>query len=162
MKTTTAVMAVIMSILCIAMANTAMAQDLIVVATKATSQDAQKWTDFLMSNEVPLKHITPQEFEKYKKEQFVVLMGGMDEPDGIRELAKETLSEEEFEYVTQKGNGEMYFKFKVWDPMQTVIVFAGSDRAAAEAARIKNKRDWFNTFITWFDLEAAEETLHVY
>jgi hypothetical protein len=57
----------------------------------------------------------------------------------------------------------MYFKFKVWDPMQTVILFVGSDLASVEAARKKNKEHWWNTFITWFSLDAEmEDSFHVY
>ncbi|MBW1999102.1 MAG: hypothetical protein JRJ29_14205 [Deltaproteobacteria bacterium] len=141
-------------LLCVGLTNTASAKELIVVASKATYEASQKWVDFLTLHEVPLKHITPQEFNKYKKSPFIVLMGGIDEPDGIMALAKEVLSEDEFRYIAQKGNGEMYLKFKVWDPMQTVIVFAGSDGAAAEAARKKNRKVWWDTFISWFDLDA--------
>jgi hypothetical protein len=142
---------------------TAQEKELIIVATKATFEAAQKWVDFLTFNEVPFKHVTPRDFGKYQKNPFVVLMGGMDEPDGIKALATEILSADELKSVTQKGSGEMIFKFKAWDPMQTVIVFAGSDRAAAEAARIREKRDLFNLFITWFDLDAdIEDQFHVY
>ena len=32
-----------------------------------------------------------------------------------------------------------------------------------EAARKKNKRDWWNTFISWFDLDAEmDDQFHVY
>jgi len=148
--------------LCLGLTTAVSAEELIVVASKATYSASQKWVDFLTSYEVPLKHVTPRDFDRYKKSQFVVLMGGIDEPDGIKALAKEALSEDELKYIARKGNGEMYFKFKLWDPMQTVIVFAGSDRATAEAARIKNKKVWWNTFISWFDLDAEADAFHVY
>ena len=149
----TATVAAVIAILCMALAHTAMAEDLIVVATKATYQASQKWVDFLISNEVPVKHVTPQEFAKYKKEKYVVLMGGMDEPNGIKDIAKEVLTEEEFQWVTQEGNGDMYFKFKVWDPMQSIIVFAGANRTAAETARKDNKDVWWDLIVNWFDLD---------
>jgi hypothetical protein len=158
-----AIFAVLMSIMCVCLVQMATASDLIVVATKDTYEASQKWVDFLTLNEVPVKHVTPREFDKYKKEPYVVLMGGMDEPDGIKVLAKEILAEDELEYVLQKGNGEIYFKFKVFDPMQTIIVFAGSDRAAAAAARKKNKSYWLDSFIQWFDLDMEQEgKFHVY
>jgi hypothetical protein len=157
------IVAVFMSIMWVGIIQTAAASDLIVVATKDTYEASQKWVDFLTLNEVPIQHVTPQEFDKYKKEPYVVLMGGMDEPDGIKVLAKEILAEDELEYISQKGNGEIYFKFKVFDPMQTIIVFAGSDRDAAAAARKKNKSDWLDSFIQWFDLDMEQEgKFHVY
>jgi len=140
-----------------------MAGDLIVVASQETLTAAQEWVDFLTLNEVPLKHVTPKEFEKFRKERVVVIMGGLDEEDGIRALAEEVLTESEFKDISQTGKGKMYFKFTVWDPMQTVIVIAGSDGPATEKARVDNKKDWWNTFITWFELDVEmEDSFHVY
>jgi len=154
---------VIMSIMCVGIAQTATANDLIVVATKAAYDASQEWVDFLTLNEVPVQHVAPEDFDEYRKEPFVVMMGGMDEVDGIKALAKEILAEDELKYVSQKGNGELYFKFKVFDPMQTIIIFAGSDRAAAAAARKKNKDVWLNSFISWFDLNIdMKHKFHVY
>jgi glycine betaine/choline ABC-type transport system substrate-binding protein len=149
-------------LLCCGSATTALSKDLIVVASKATYEAAHEWVGFLTIQEVPLKHVTPQDFKAHEKEPYVVVMGGLDELDGIKEIARELLSEEEFKHVSQNGMGETYFKFKVWDPMQTVIMFVGSDMAAAEKARIKSKENWWNTFILWFDLEAEMEGFHVY
>jgi len=158
-----AIVAVFMSIMCAGIVQTAAASDLIVVATKDTYEASQKWVDFLTLNEVPIQHVSPQEFDKYTKEPYVVLMGGMDEPDGIRVLAKEILAEDELEYVSQKGNAEIYFKFKVFDPMQTIIIIVGSDMAAAAAVRKKNKNLWMNSFIQWFDLDMEmEHKFHTY
>lgn len=158
-----AIVAIVMSIMCVGIAQTAVANDLIVVATKAAYDASQKWVDFLTLNEVPVQHVTPQKFDKYKKEPFVVLMGGMDEPDGIKAFAKEILAEDELKHVSEKGNGELYFKFKVFDPMQTIIVIAGSDMTAVVEARKKYKNEWLNSFITWFDLDMEmEHKFHVY
>ena len=101
-------------------------------------------------------------FDKFKTNPYVVIMGGMDEADGIKGLAKELLDDGEFKDASKKGNGEMFLKFKKWDPMQTVIMFAGSDMAAAAEARQENRETWWNSFITWFDLEADMEGFHVY
>ena len=158
-----AIAIVLLSVICITTTKTAAANDLIIVSTKATYEASQEWVDFLTLSEVPVQHVTPQEFGKYKKEPYIVLMGGLDEPDGIKTLAAEILAKDELEYISQKGNGEIYFKFQVFDPMQTIIVFAGSDRSAAAAARKKSKDDWLNTFISWFNLDIEMEGgLHVY
>ena len=159
----TTITAVILAILLLYLTSAAIAKELIVVATDTTYESSLQWVDFLTLNEVPFKHVTPQEFENNKKDPYVVIIGGVDEPDGIKSLIKEILTEDEVKHISQKGNGEIYFKFQVWDPMQTVIVFAGSSRAEAESARKKNKKDWWNTFISWFDLEVEmEDAFHVY
>ncbi|MFC1892265.1 hypothetical protein ACFLZT_07735, partial [Thermodesulfobacteriota bacterium] len=130
--------------------------------SEATFEASQKWVDFLTLNEVPLKHVTPQEFDKVKKNKYVVVMGGLDEAEGIKELAKELLDDGEFKHISQKGNGDIFFKFQVYDPMQTVVMFVGSDMAAADKARQDSREDWWNSFILWFDLDADMEGFHVY
>ena len=158
-----AIATILLTIICITTTKAATANDLIIVCTKATYEASQEWVDFLTMNEVPVRHVTLKEFDKYKKKPYVVLMGGLDEPDGIKTIAAEILAEDELEYVSQKGNGEIYFKFQVFDPMQTIIVFAGADRSAADAARKKSKDDWLNTFISWFNLDMEMGGgLHVY
>lgn len=148
--------------LSLALASMAMAQDLIVVATKAAYQDAQKWSDFLKSQDVPLKHVTPGEFANYKKEQYIILMGGVDEADGIKDLLKKALSDREFESISKEGNKGMFVKSDVWGEDQEVIIFAGPNRAAAEAARIENKEEWWNEIVAWFDIETGGAKLPGY
>ncbi len=159
-KTLTAGM--VLCLLCLSVATTAMAEELIVVASEATFEASQKWVDFLTLNEVPLKHVSPQEFDKVKKNKYVVVMGGLDEADGIKGLAKELLDDGEFKHINQKGNGDIFFKFQVYDPMQTIILFVGADMAAADKARQDSREDWWNSFILWFDLDADMEGFHVY
>ena len=149
-------------LLCFSAATTVLAEELIVVASKATYEASQKWVDFLTFNEVPLKHVIPQEFDTYKRNKYMVIMGGLDEADGIKGLAKELLDEGEFKDVSRKGNGDIFLKFQVYDPMQTIIMFTGSDMAAAEKARQDNRETWWDSFITWFDLDAEMEGFHVY
>ena len=152
----------VLCLLCLIVATTAMAEELIVVASEATFEASQKWVDFLTLNEVPLKHVTPQEFDKVKKSKYLVIMGGLDEANGIKGIAKELLDDGEFKDISQKGNGDIFFKFQKWDPMQTIIMFVGSDMAAADKARQESREDWWNSFILWFDLDADMEGFHVY
>jgi hypothetical protein len=146
--------------LTLAFASMAMAQDLIVVASDAAYKDAQKWADFLMSQQISLKHAAPGEFANFKKEQYIVLMGGVDEPGGIAGILKEALSDTEFE-AASKDKG-FYIKSDVWGEDQGVIVFAGANRAAAEAARLENKEEWWNELVIWFDIETGGAKLPGY
>jgi hypothetical protein len=160
MKRIMMVLAVV-AILCSAFVQNAMADDLIVVATKATQQASLNWVSFLESNEVPLKLVTPQEFSKHKQKKYIILMGGVDEPEGIRELVKEALSGEEMQWVSHEGNGKMYVKSGVWKEGQRVIIFAGSNRKAADEARKSTKDNWFDLLSDWFDIESGGG-LHAY
>jgi len=158
----TIIVLAVVAILSLALASMAMAQNLIVVANKDTYQAAQKWVDFLIAQELPLKHVTPGEFANYKKEQYIVFMGSVDEAGGIRELLKEALSDKEFQSISKEGNKEMYIKSDVWGEGQEVIIFAGSNRAAAEAARKGNKEEWWNEISIWFEIEEGGPALHGY
>lgn len=158
----TIIVLAVVATLTLALASMAMAQDLIVIASKAAYQDAQRWADFLKSKDVPLKHVTPGEFANYKKEQYIVLMGDVDEADSIKNLLKEALSDREFELITKEGNKGMFVKSDVWGEGQEVIIFAGSNRATAEAARKENKEEWWNEISMWFEIEDAGPALHGY
>jgi hypothetical protein len=87
-------------------------------------------------------------------------MGSIDEPGGIAGLLKEALSDSEFEAIS-KDKG-MYIKSDVWGEDQGVIVFAGANKAAAEAARTGNKEEWWNELVIWFDIEEGGAALHGY
>lgn len=159
------VMIMAMSVLaCILFSYTAMAQEskLIVVANKATYQEAQEWVDFLVSKEVPVQHVTPSDFAKYKKQKYIVIMAGMDEAEGIADIVKEVLSADEFKWLSEEGNRRMYIKADVWAERQSILLFGGSSRSAAESARKASKEDWYNYICDWFDIEQDATALYGY
>jgi len=149
------------AILSLAFAHTVMA-DLIVVASDATFKDAQKWVDFLTSKAVTIKHVTPQNFSGVKQEQYMVIMGALDESGGVKDIVKEALSDAEFADVSKAGNNEMYLKSDVWGEDQEVIIFSGATKEDAEAARVGNREDWLNEIAIWFDIELGGASLHGY
>ena len=135
---------------------------LIVVATKATYQAAQRWVDFLTAQGVELKNVEPAEFKNYEKEKYVVLMGGMDEPGGIKDLVTKAVGEKDAAALSKKGGEKMYIRSSVWSPGQNVIVFAGPDGAAAEKARKESREDWMEMLAEWFDIETGGPKLGGY
>jgi hypothetical protein len=139
--------------LSVVMVPAASAADMIVVATKATFKKAQPWVDFLKSKEVPVKNVLPSEFAKYQGEPYVVLMGGMDEAGGIKDLAKKALTPEEFTWITTAGNKKIYTKFNVWTGGQEVMIFAAADGPGAQAVRKETRDEWWETVSEWFELE---------
>ena len=76
-----AIVAVFISIMWIGIIQTAAASDLIVVATKDTYEASQKWVDFLTLNEVSIQHVSPREFDKYKKKSGNVIRNYMRQRD---------------------------------------------------------------------------------
>ena len=139
------------------------AQDegLIVVASKSTYQGAQRWVDFLTKEGIDLKNVVPAEFNKHQNEEFIVLMGGMNEP-GIKDLVKKAVGNKEAAALTKKGAKNMYVRSNVWGPGQNVLIFAGADVAAAEKVRKDNKEEWFEIIAEWFELETGGPRLGGY
>ena len=159
-KRTTILLAAV-AILSLAFASTVMA-DLVVVATDASFKDAQKWVDFLTSKEVAVKHVTPQNFSGAKQEQYLVIMGSLDESGGVKDIVKEALSATELADISKPGNKEMYLKSDVWGEDQEVIIFSGATKEDSIEARVGNKESWFEEIAIWFDLETGGASLHGY
>lgn len=136
-------------------AQHASANDLIIVVSQSTQQGSQKWFDFLKANDVATKIIPPHEFEKHKLEKYIVIMGSMDEEEDVKILLKKALNSEEINWISQKGNGNMYYKSNKWSEGQNVIIFAGSSQRITEAVRKANREEWFEKFTVWFDIETA-------
>lgn len=147
----------------IALTGTALAKDeLIIVATTKTFEASEEWAEFLKEQEIPIKHITPQAFEANKKAPFVVIMGSLDEAGGVKSLVAECLTKTEYQLASQPDTGEVFFKSKIWDPSQSVIVITGSNWPSVEAARIDYREQWLDEFGKWFDMELSGPTMHTY
>ncbi|MBW2067233.1 MAG: hypothetical protein JRJ03_20200 [Deltaproteobacteria bacterium] len=133
----------------------ALADDLIVVATDRTIQESQAWVDFLKSNEVPVRSVGPEYYSNYKGAGFIVIMGGLDEPGGIKDIAEEVLGKEELESVTRGNTGRMFLKPDLWTSGQYVVLFVGPDGKAAIEARKANKEKWWDIITEYFEIEGS-------
>jgi len=148
-------------ILHLCFSQTATARELIIVANESTRESSLNWFGFLESKEIPFNVVTPENFKDYKKESYIVIMGDIEKTKGLRKLAGEALTAGELESINKNGKGETFFKSDVWAPRQKVILFLGTDQAAADKAR-KDSRDlWYGMFQDWFDIEGTEG-LHMY
>jgi len=135
---------------------------LIVVANDPSYELASAWVNFLNNESVPFTRIKPSDFEKYKKEKNIVILGGPTEPDGIGEIVKQALTKEEQDYVSEQGHFRMYIKNDVWAPGQNVMVFAGSDRQAADKARVVSRQKWIPLFNDWLGIDISEAGIVAY
>ena len=162
--------AIFLTIICMPPALLAMADDLTIVATDEAFQEAKGWMDFLKAKEIPIVHITPNEFAKGSKAKYIVLMGGMDEPYGIRDIAQKVLSKEEFQSISKDANGKAFKKYlmpknakgpRLWDATVNYIIFAGTDLAAAVKARKNSKDMWWKELAVWFDIDESP-AMHPY
>jgi hypothetical protein len=151
--------------LCLAIPHGSAAQEkrqLIVVANDPSYELASAWVNFLNTESVPFTRIIPSDFEKYKKEKNIVILGGPTEPEGVGEIVKQALTKEEQDYVSEQGHFRMYIKYNVWAPEQNVMVFAGSDRQAASQARQVSRQKWIPIFNDWLGIDISETGIIAY
>ena len=139
----------------------AAARDLIVVASKSTQEASQDWIDYLESNEIPMKIITPDSFSKYKEELYIVILGSINESNGIAEIAEDALTAEEFQAIAKTSEGKMFFKPQAWNVGQKVILVLGPNMEATINARIATQEEWYEMLQEWFNIEDSQG-FHLY
>jgi plastocyanin len=125
--------------LVIAFAASAQAEEeakprIVLLANDIDYELAQDFFGFLGNKGMEVTRVTAENFEANKKEKFIVILGGPDAYDGVGEIVRQALSEEEEEYLRAKGNRKMYVKTNVWHKGQVVHVIAGSDRNETKKA----------------------------
>lgn len=140
-------------------AQFAAARDLIVVATKETQNASKDWLGFLESKEIPVKLVTPDSFSDVRDELYIIVMGSLDESNGVSKIAKEALTADEFKSVSKEG--KMFYKPQAWNVGQKVILILGPNREAVLTARISTQEEWYEMLKEWFDIEDTEG-FHVY
>lgn len=72
-------------------------------------------------------HVYAKDFDKYKTERLIIILGGPKAYDGVGEVVQEVLDEKEQEFVIE-GKQRIFVKANVWTKPQLVIVIAGEDR----------------------------------
>lgn len=132
---------------------------LLIVANDANYALAQPWIGLLEGESVPFLRIKAPEFEKYKNERYIAILGGPNETEGIGDIVKKALTKEEVDFVSQPGNNKMYLKNDVWQSGQRVLVFAGGTKEAAARARTSNREKWIGYLNEWFDTQISAESM---
>ena len=136
-------------------------EPLFLVAAKESRVKAQQWIDFLKLYELPVEHYVLSELDMVKDHDFIAIAGGLEE-EGIRDLLKSVLGDDEVSALEKADSGKMILKENVWKPGQMVLVFAGSDAESAAAARSETKETWMEYLEEWFDLEEVPGGLRAY
>lgn len=141
------------AVLCLAVASLATAAELVIVATPSTFAKNADWTKFLDSKDITVKNVAPSNLAGFKNAPYVVVMGGLDEADGIKPLAEKALSKSEMARMSMAGSSAMYVKSDVWGKGQEVIIFVGASGAGVETARKGNRAEWMDMIFGWFGVE---------
>jgi hypothetical protein len=126
---------------------------LFIVANQTAVGMAKEFFNTLSNESIPLAIISEQ-FDKVKNEKYIVVLGGAKGPGSVDEFVKLVMTKEEQASANQPG-GKMFVKENVFTQGQTIIVFAGSDEAAAAEARKNGRKTWWPYLVKWFELDTS-------
>jgi hypothetical protein len=135
---------------------------LVVVASASAYEAAKKWVNFLLGETVPVKHVLPSDFEAYKKEKYLVILGTPSELGGAGEIITSLLTKDERDWVTQQGNRRLYTKTDVWQKDQTIFVCAAYSQDAIASALRESRDTWWEEIMSWFDIEMEPAVIRGY
>jgi hypothetical protein len=132
------------------------AEKLFIVANQKSLDQAKDFLATLNNESIPLQIVLDQ-YDKVKKEKYVVVLGGAKGPGSVDDLVKQILTPEEQELGNKPG-GRIYVRENVFtkDQGQMVVVFTGADEAAAAEARKNSRKTWWTLLVKWFDLDTSQ------
>ncbi len=109
----------------------------------ANSIDYTMASEFLESlkSKFEVQRITAQEFEKYKTEKFIVILGGHRAYDGVGEVVSQILLPEEQLSLMRANNFAMHVKTNLWAKKQVVVILAGSTRHQTKQAHTEHRQN---------------------
>lgn len=114
---------------------------LVLLANSIDYSLASDFLGFLRNEGLDVFYVTAPDFDQYKTEKFIVILGGPDAYEGVDEIIQQVLNKSEQDWLRIKGNRKMYVKTNVWRQGQVVMVIAGSDRWQTQKAGEENKLD---------------------
>ncbi|MFQ5800375.1 MAG: hypothetical protein ACE5HH_01480, partial [Candidatus Hydrothermarchaeales archaeon] len=84
------------------------------------------------------------DFEQYKTQKFIVILGGPDAPEGVGDLINNEqfnlkLKADEIEFIRQAGNKRKIYRSNVWATGQSVWILAGANRELTKAAHQEHR-----------------------
>lgn len=116
---------------------------IIVLANSIDSELASDFYRFLGNQGMEVVNSNASDFDQYKSEKFIVILGGPDAPEGVGEIVKGVLSESEQNILREQGSRRKYVRTNPWglNNGQRVTILAGSDRSQTKKSHEENQDD---------------------
>jgi len=135
---------------------------LIVVTNEANYEKDKDVINFIATRGVNIERVRPADFEKYKAEKYILVLGGPGEGEGLGDIVKQLLSADEVNFVSQMGNKELYLKTDKYSSGQQIIVIAGCDADATFRQFVNSKDKWWGYISSWFNIELSHDEVYGY
>ncbi len=113
----------------------------VVLANSIDRALAADFYGFLRNQGIEIVEATAANFTQYKSYKHIIILGGPDAPEGIGEIVRDLLSEDEETFLRTRGNRKMYVKTSIWTTGQVVRIIAGSGRTLTQEEWKANKED---------------------
>ena len=115
---------------------------IILLANSIDFSLASDLIEFFNNDGLEVIHATNADFDQYKNQKFIIILGGPDAYEGIGNITQQCLSDSQEEFLRSKGNRKMSIKTNVWSQQgQMVFIIAGSDRYETQSAHLANRGD---------------------
>ncbi len=114
---------------------------IIVLANLIDYALASDFFEYLRSSGYEAIHVLPENFDSYKTEKNIIILGGHKAPQGVGEIVGDLLSAEQKSELEKPGAVEMFTFEDIWAPGQRVIVLAGNTREETKQAHRKYRQD---------------------
>jgi hypothetical protein len=129
-------------------------EKLFIIANQKALDLAKDFFTALNNESIPLSIVLDQ-YDRVKKEKYVIVLGGAKGPGSVDGFIRQVLTPEEQESGNKSGGG-IFIKQNVFNPGQVIIVFTGPDEGAAAEARKNSRKTWWALFTQWFDLDTSQ------
>lgn len=108
---------------------------IIVVGNCIDSRLAIDFFEFLRNSGFEVIHIFPEEFNSYKNEKNIVILGGQLAPDGTGEIVSNLLTPQQKSELEKKGAVKVFKFSDIYTMGQKITVFAGNNREGTRQAQ---------------------------
>ncbi len=113
---------------------------IIVVANTIDYKLATDFFDWLREAGFEPIHVFPEQFDSYKKEKLIVILGGHRAPEGTGSIVGDLLTPEEKAELEQKGAIKYFHLRDIYTVGQHIYIFAGNTREETKAAHREFRR----------------------
>jgi hypothetical protein len=133
-------------------------EKLFIVANQTALNLAKEFVTTLNNESIPLSVVMDQ-YDKVKKEKYIIVLGGAKGPGSVDEFIRQVLTPQEQQAGNQPG-GKIFIKENVFNQGQVIIVFAGSDEASAAEARKNSRKTWWPYLAKWFEIDSSSPMVY--
>jgi len=135
---------------------------LIVITNEANYERSKDVVNFIATRGITIERIAPADFEKYKTEKYILILGGPNDDEGLGDVVKQVLTADEVSFVSQTGNKNLYLKLNKWSEKQNMLVIAGYDPDATFREFVNSKDKWWGYISSWFNIELSHDEVYGY